>query len=72
MSIECNPDDNKLDTDSDTETNTNNPMELDNWEEQDGEYVKFYELDTKLDITIQLANINLVSNNDQQNQMKTD
>ncbi len=69
MSIECNPDDNNLDTDSDTETNTNNPMELDNCEENDEE---FDEYNGTSDITNKLSNINLVSNNNSANKMKTD
>lgn len=76
MSIECNPDDSKLDTDSDTETNTNNPMELDDFDEITEELFKSdnlirYEYDGTLDITNKLSNINLDSNNNSTNQMKT-
>ncbi len=73
MSIECNPDDNQLDT----EFNTNYPMELDYFEETTEElfqsdYLIGYEYDGTLDITNQIANINLVSKNNLSNQMESD
>ncbi len=73
MSIECNPDDNQLYTEFDT----NNPMELDDYDETSEELFKSdnlsgYECDGTLDITNQIANINLVSNNNLANQMESD
>ncbi len=73
MSIECNPDDNQLDTEFDT----NNPMELDDFEDTTEElfqsdYLIGYEYEESLDITNQIANINLVSKNNLSNQMESD
>jgi hypothetical protein len=73
MSIECNPEDNQLDTEFDT----NNPMELDDYDETSEElfqsdYLIGYEYEETLDITNQMENINLVSNNNLPNQMESD
>jgi|LauGreDrversion4_2_1035121.scaffolds.fasta_scaffold39654_2 hypothetical protein len=73
MSIECNPDDNQLYTEFDT----NNPMELDDYDETSEElfqsdYLIGYEYEETLDITNQIANINLVSKNNLSNQMEAD